>query len=575
MLAAESVALTGRIARALLAAAVWLRSVRPVAVLAPLCGIQILIGAWFAFRTPHNGWIWYSGGDATEYWTAQWSLAHGLLPRGIISYGVPVYFAWVPLVAGATLIQGAAIIAPLQLVVLVPLALICLWGVADRLFGRLFAWWASLLWVLGPLLTLRGFRADYHVAFEQYFLVPHWFGMTNMADLPSLVAVLACTWATLRAVDTHAVNDAVLGGLLGGLAIGIKPANGFFLVAIAVLFVATRRWRIAAVWAIALVPALVTLALWKVRGLGTLPISSAHGAVHLAAGTGGGAGPIDGDLGFIKLGRYLGFNSHHLHAQMVDLREVFWSMRLLQFLAFAGIVGAIRRSPAKGLFVAVWFVGYCIVKASNTGDSSIPSAAYFRLAEPGLPAFLLLAASVVFLVPGLGRRVAAPATPTTAAPPVDVRRVDVRRLAPAGIVLALVPLVVVLATRPASTARTVRDENVVQEAPLSSAMHLAAVRNPDGTVTVSWRSPAVGSTRPWFVVYSSPTDSCTYPAHGAAQCVFNLPVPILTTTQALSAVDRPGQQGRWYRVALVADYRRSTVGGDLMLVSHAVHVPPS
>jgi hypothetical protein len=106
-------------------------------------------------------------------------------------------------------------------------------------------------------------------------------------------------------------------------------------------------------------------------------------------------------------------------------------------------------------------------------------------------------------------------------------------------------------------------------------MHVKAVRNPNGTVTISWRTPPHGSTRPWFVVYSSPYDTCIHPTKGADQCIINLPVPVVATTQGNSAVDRPGTAQRWYRVDMVADYRTTTQGGDLMLVSHQVHVPAS
>jgi hypothetical protein len=33
--------------------------------------VQLAITAWFALETPHNGFVWYSGGDATEYWTGE------------------------------------------------------------------------------------------------------------------------------------------------------------------------------------------------------------------------------------------------------------------------------------------------------------------------------------------------------------------------------------------------------------------------------------------------------------------------------------------------------------------------
>jgi hypothetical protein len=556
MLHAEPLA--GRAAGRARATAARLVAVRPIVLLAPLCGLQVLIAFLFAFHTPHNGWIWYSGGDATEYWTGQWSLSHGWLPRGIISYAVPVLYAWVPLVAGPTLIQGAAVIAPLQAVVLVPLALVCLWGVADRLFGRLYAWWAAALWVAAPFLMLRGFRDDYHQAFDQYFLVPHWFGFTNMGDLPSLVVVLGCAWATLRALDTQALEDAVLGGLLGGLAIGVKPANGFFLLAIAVLFLATRRWRVALAWTIALAPALLALAVWKVRGLGTLPISSAHGAVRVAAGT----GPVGGDLGFVHLGKYVSFDFHHLHVQMQDLREVFWSMRLLQFLAVAGILGALRRSPAKGLFLAAWFVTYCILKGSSE-NSSVNSAVFFRLTEPGLPAYLLLAASIVFLVPGSARRAAAAVRQPAAATPRRWRTVAV-----VAVVAGLVPLVVVSAVATPGSAKTMRSDPLANEAPLSDALRVRAQAVPGGT-RLTWRKPFSSRTRVVYEVFRvQGSDGCTSPGGGVPQCL--LEMDLAGTTRSTSAVERdPG--GNWqYRVAAAASYRRSDPTGDLMLVSPAV-----
>src|SRR5581483_11130460 len=87
----------------------WLRTVRPWPLLLALAAVQVALALWFGFKTPHNGWIWYSGGDATEYWTEQWSLGHLLIPQTIIGPGLPVYYAWVPLVAGPTLLNGAAI----------------------------------------------------------------------------------------------------------------------------------------------------------------------------------------------------------------------------------------------------------------------------------------------------------------------------------------------------------------------------------------------------------------------------------------------------------------------------------
>lgn len=550
--------------RAQLAAAqAWLTAVRPVDLLAPLCALQVAQAFWFAFSTPHNGWIWYSGGDATSYWTEQWAVGHLQLPQAVVGFGLPVYYAWVPLVAGPSLLTGAAIISILQAVVLVPLALVLFWLVADQLFGRVYAWASAVLWVAGPLLLLRGFVPWYHPVFEQLFLAPHWFGFTNMADLPSVVAVLATMWLALRAVDRHSANDAVLAGLVGGLALGIKPSNGFFVPAVIVLFVATRRWREAAYSAAAVVPALLTLAIWKVHGLGRTPISSSYGATRVAAGP----HPLA-----LNTSRYLPLDLGHLVHELHNLHEVFWSVRFLEFLVVAGAFGVLRKAPARGLFVVTWFASYGIVKASTSG-SDFPSATYFRLAEPGLPAFILLAVGVAYCAPGLGRRIAKVA-------PAAMGHLDLRRLAPAIAVLAVIPLVLVAVLQNPSTMHVARDENIVQEAPLTSTLHVSVHRSARGTATISWRPVRLGGTRPSYTVYYAPTknslvtddNGCTRPDHGALECFLNTALQ-LGYTQATSFTDNAYRPGRWYRVAVLANYKADDQGGDLMLVSGAVGGP--
>ena len=76
--------------------------------------MQLAITAWFALETPHNGFIWYSGGDATEYWTGQWAVGHLRLTQSVIGWGLPVFYAWVPLVTGTTLLidGGTSLLGP-------------------------------------------------------------------------------------------------------------------------------------------------------------------------------------------------------------------------------------------------------------------------------------------------------------------------------------------------------------------------------------------------------------------------------------------------------------------------------
>ena len=233
----------------------------------------------------------------------------------------------------------------------------------------------------------------YRPAFEQYFLAPHWAGLTNMADLPSVAAVLATMWAALRAVDSGRVDRALLAGAFAGVAIGIKPANAFFVPALVVLFAGALRPRLALACAAGLAPALLTLIVWKSKGLGHLPITSTYAATREAA-----AGPLA-----VNTSNYVPLDFHHLKHEFRDFQEVFWSIRLLEFLAVAGIAGAIRRVPVKGLFLATWFAAFCLVKGSSS-LSELASTSYFRYVEPGLPAFVLLIPAIGFLWPVRGRR---------------------------------------------------------------------------------------------------------------------------------------------------------------------------
>ncbi len=91
-----------------------------------------------------------------------------------------------------------------------------------------FAWWATLVWIVGPLLFLEGLRPDYRPQFKENFLVPHWYGLTNMGDFPSIVLVLWAAWAACKALDSRRLDDAVLAGALAGALVAVKPANAIF-----------------------------------------------------------------------------------------------------------------------------------------------------------------------------------------------------------------------------------------------------------------------------------------------------------------------------------------------------------
>ena len=139
-----------------------------------------------------------------------------------------------------------------------------------------------------------------------------------------------------------------LAGLVSGFAIGLKPSTSVFLAGPAVALAITRRYRGAAVFALAIAPAVVTLTVWKYRGLGTLPIfSGAYGATELAAGVQSGFDHV----ATVRLYKYVNLDWHHLSQNLDGIREYFWSNRLVEWIPIAGALGAFRRSPPKATFL--------------------------------------------------------------------------------------------------------------------------------------------------------------------------------------------------------------------------------
>lgn len=515
--------------------------------LAAACVLQLAVAALIAATSTHNHLVWYSGGDSTEYWTTSWSLSHGLIPQGLIGYGVPLAYAWLPLVSGATLLSGLPVIVVVQGIGLVVLATLLVFGVGDLLFGRVYAWLALGLWIVSPLLLLWGFSPTYAPQFRDLFLAPHWYGLTNMADLPSLVAVLATTWAGLRAYESRRLQDGVLTGLFLGAALAIKPSNGFFVPALAVLIVASRSWRTVAATAAGCAPALLTLALWKEKGRGYLPVTSTPAPLREASGN----PPV-----LAAGGSYVHLDSAHLGMILHDLSEVFWSVRVLEFLFFAGLLGALRRSRVKGAFLGVWCAAFVLVKGSSN-LTSITAVSFYRYVEPGLPAFVLLVAATVFLLPRRGRAYEPAAEPR----PVPGAW---RTVGATAVLLGLVPLVAIAVFPASSSARYVRDNTLANDAPLSSSLAVDATVS-GAKVLLDWHPVDTSSTKSYYVVFrSGDASTCTYPPQGAKEC--DLAMTAIGFTRSTSYVDRPGRGRHWYRIGLEANFRDRLDGSDLMLV---------
>ena len=115
----------------------------------------------------HNGTLYYNGGEATSYYTTSWSLGHGTMPFSEIGYGYPLLTAPIAAFAGASMLAALPAIIAFNLMVLAPIALLCIYGIVRMLAGRAYSYLACLVWVLFPVAVIHYFLA----AFPAYFLL--------------------------------------------------------------------------------------------------------------------------------------------------------------------------------------------------------------------------------------------------------------------------------------------------------------------------------------------------------------------------------------------------------------------
>jgi hypothetical protein len=368
---------------------------QPWSVLVPLVVVEWLgIAVEAHSRIPHNGWSFSSGRGETLYWTSGWLLGHGHLPHAIVGYGVPVLFAPVSWLAGASLLSALPFVVAVQVAVLVPLGAFGLYVLGARSGGRLIGYLAAAVWTLGPFVTTWYFKP---FALWRPEVLPVLLGLTARPEWIAALVLVAAAVLVLRALDDARLADALCAGLLGGFALGIQPSNVLFLAAPVVAFAVARRPRELGVFALGLVPAVVTYAAWS----GSLPLPH-----H------------DWSWAQFKLNWYY-------------VLPASWSPRVLEWGALAGFVALLKRSPPKALFFGVWLGAYALAEGASTGLRAY-HVAFWHLLVPALPAYAVLLGSLPFLWPRADRRL------PERFPYVPARVVS---LAFPAAVLALVPLV--------------------------------------------------------------------------------------------------------------------------------------
>jgi hypothetical protein len=553
---------------------------QPWSILGPLLVLQWLCLVVLALTAEHNGWLYYQGGDQSFYWTGAHQLSQWTLPVALVGYAWSYLLIPVAFFAGSNVLSGLPPVIVLNALILVPAALFSVYGIAARIAGRIFGYWAAFLWVIVPYVTIPMFDQRYHEKYVDITL-PQSLGLTVLGDFPSMVFLLVTAYLLVRALDTRDWADAVLAGLTGGFAIGVKPSTALFLGAAVLCLLVGRRWTQTAAFAAALVPGMFILALWKQRGLGELPAFSSRG------GSGGSLAAIGADAPVGSLlspaRRYVDLNWHQLQQNIDGVREFFWAVRPLEFVPFAGLLAIGRRSWPKAILVFTWFMTFLLIKGTDD-KANIEDASFFRLLMPSFPAFLLLLASIPLLIPAFSwsRRVF-----PVPVPALPARRAGRRLIAAAGAVLVVLPLIVVAGAVPQSTAEAVTYR--LQDVYVPVRSFRLKVSGSGGRQRLTWDAPYSGRTKVFYTVLRVPPVtkdrqnddrrtfqglSCKDRKNGAPlNC--DLVMAQVATTTARAYVDRP-PPGRWtYRVGMTANWLNETSLGDVMIVSDPVTITAS
>jgi hypothetical protein len=563
----QRIALARVVERARLVREPWL-------VLLPLVAIQWLALVVFVLSVPRNGWLFYQGGDQTFFYTDSWVVAHGHIPESKVGYAWSLLLAPLSLFAGPSFLAAVPAIVLLQALVLAPIALLAVYGIAARLGGRAIGYAAAVLWVAAPYASIPLFVDRYHEKFVEQFL-PQALGLTGLGDYPSTVALLVSGYFLVRSLDTREPAEALLGGLAAGFAVGVKPANALFLAGPLLAYVAARRWREGVAFGAALVPAAVALAIWKARGLGYLPILTPDSEA-LAAGGGGLALPDSPPLAVV-VSRYVQLDWDHLHANYLYLREVFWSTRLVQWLPLAGFLAVARLSWPKALFLGGWLGAFVLVKGSSP-EASLEQGTLLRLIMPALPAFVLLAAAIPLLVPQVGPRIAR-RFPRRRGEGLRLRsRPVLAGLAAFGVL----PVAVLAFLPPLKDGRAATLSNASVYVPVQQDLGLQVTPGTQGGFDLVWEPRTDSTAKTFYVVYRSPAEFlipkgspedfplvsegllCESRHGGAAKCTIEMDQ--VATTREARWFDNP-DAGRWtYRIGIAANWVDDEQLGDALIV---------
>lgn len=245
-----------------------------------------------------------------------------------------------------------------DVLLLLPVALACVYGVAALVGGARLALFAAALWAFAPFALHPLFDARYRDIYKDRFLLQAE-GLAEAGEFHAAVALLVSALFAAWAIRTGGVQWGALAGAAAAIACALDSSAILFAPAALLALLLPRRWR-------ALVPLAAGLAVGvAVAGLPPAPESWAN-----------------------------------LDANQDGIREFFWSVRVLEWLPLAGVLGVARRSPPLAVLLGLWF-GFYLAFRGTDPDVAIGTGTFFLAFLPALPAYVLLVAAIPLLVPPL------------------------------------------------------------------------------------------------------------------------------------------------------------------------------
>jgi hypothetical protein len=376
---------------------------RPDPLFAAAVVLQWIVTAGVALVATRTGSLFGDPNVAKAAVAASNSLVHGAVPA-TPAPGYPLLLAPVVALTG-DIDTVASVVTTVNVVVLAPLCAYFLFELAERAGGRLFAGATMAVWSVAPVVAAHLYVPKYHATYVDDVL-PALYGLTVQAEFVAMTLSVASAAFAMRAVagSRHA---ALVAGLLAGAAIGVTPTAAGVAIGLVLAIAVSRQWRSLLDAAIGLTAALVPTLVWRQRALGAPTVTLGHPSLST------------------------------FQSSMAQIREYFWSNRLLQWLPIAGTIGVVRLKPALAVLAAGWLATATVLVVATSADFGGGRA--FISLIPAWPSYALLVAAIPALVPTLTTRLGRHLGPRK-----DVTSVRMGGVVAAVALLAALPLVLVV-----------------------------------------------------------------------------------------------------------------------------------